>query len=204
MKDYIDDIILYDGFKDVAVERDYLLYCMMELHPLNESNKWRDKNSGTPPAFRRTDIDRRHWGGNLANMDLAFEAERSIIDLKDPDTVIQWATACGVPTAGRALEGDRGVKYDLRMYARSNPKDFFMLNKRNEMSYQLTVLDAIELGLIEYKMDKRAWFFATDGDKIATCAVNEDPTKALIKRFSGGGEYEKSYKKLTDYLNFWE
>jgi hypothetical protein len=198
----LGEISFSDGYLSVNVERDYLLYCVMELHPLNESNKRRPK-SEVAPAFKRMDIDRRNWANNVAVMDLAHEAEAAIIKMRNQDDIIAVATALGVHTRGRIIEGDGGIKHDMRIFARRNPIDFFKVVKNNEASTRLAVIDAANFGLIEYSVDKKAWFFSTDGQKIGTHLVGEDPTDALVKLL-GKPEYKEKYAKLSDQLNYWD
>jgi hypothetical protein len=202
VEEYVEDITLENGWKDVAIEKNYLQYVLLELHPLNASNKWRS-SSGQAAAFRRVDIDRRAWAETQAGMDLAFEAESVVVALRKPDEIIEYAHAAGIPTAGRNLDGQDSVKYDLRKFARKHPRDFFKLNKSNESAIKIAVIDAIQIGLIDYEVDKRAWFFSTDGERIGSHLPGEEPTEALIKLFKKE-DYRKHYEVLQSQLNYWD
>lgn len=201
-KETIGPIIFNDGFLSVPIEKQYKLYVLLELHPLNASNRWRDKSQ--PAAFRRTDIDKRKWGESAIGMDLAYEAETSVVNMRNGDDIIAYAHAAGIPTAGRMTDnGENSIKTDLRRFARSNPKDFFKLNKNNEAAVKISVLDATELGLIDYHVDKRAWDFSTDGERIGQHLPGEEPTQALVKLFLKQ-EYSDKYAKLQNQLNYWD
>jgi len=202
-KEVVEDIEFPDGIKNVAIEKDYAMYILLENHPLNESNRFRNKSMAA--AFRRIDINKRAWGeGTMANMDLAFEAERAVVDMRNADEIIGYAHAAGIPTLGRSTDnGDNSIKKDLRIYARKNPKDFFRLSKDTYAAIKVSVLDAIDLGLIEYVVDKRAWEFSTDGEEIGRHLPGEEPNDALIKLFKKK-EYREKYEKLQNQLNYWD
>lgn len=199
----VDEITFDSGFKVVAIEKEYMMYVLLELHPLNESNRWRDKSQ--PAAFRRTDMDSRKWGnGSIVSMDLEYEAEKTVVDMRSADEIIALAHAAGIPTLGRKTDnGDDSIKKDLRLFARKNPRDFFKLNKNDYAAIKVSVLDAIELGLIEYEVDKKAWFFSTDGERIGAHLPGEDSTDALIKMFMKN-DYKPHYKKMQNQLNYWD
>lgn len=199
----IEDIIFNDGFKIIPIERNYLEYVLLELHPLNASNRWRPRD--TAPAFKRVDIEQRKWAQTGTGMNLAYEAETAVINLRKPDDIMALAHAAGIQTAGRILDNDREgcVKYDLRVFARNDPKGFFKLNKGVEQAVRVSVLDAEELGLIEYNIDNRTWKFSTDGEHICVHLPGEDPIKSLIKMFQKP-EYRDKYKVLQNQLNYWD
>jgi hypothetical protein len=203
MKEFVDDIVFSNGTLAVPVEANYLLYCILELHPLNASNKYRN-TYGDAPAFRRTDMDRKHWSKSMAAMDLAWEAEKAVVELRKSEDIIAMASALNIPTANRMTDGDTGIKYDLRVFARNNPLDFFKVVKNTAAAVKMQVMDAIQLGLIEYSIDQRAWFFVTDGERIGTILAGaEDPQEALMKMFLKD-DYQDKYKKLVDQLNYWD
>lgn len=202
VEEYVEDIIFDNGMKSVAIEKNFLEYVLLELHPLNESNRYRDKSQ--TPAFRRIDIDKRLWAESLAGLDLAYEAETAVVNMREPDKIIALAHAAGVQTAGRTLDGGPGtVKYDLRIYARQNAKDFFKLSKSSSAAVRMSVIDAKELGLVYYDLDKKAWFFSTTDDIICYVLPSQDPDKALINCL-GHKDYEPSYKLLQNQLNYWD
>ena len=202
-QEVIEDIIFDSGFKTVAIERNYLMYVLLELHPLNESNKWRDHSQTA--AFKRVDIDKRKWAETGAGLNLAYEAETSVMNLRKPEDIIAYAHSAGIATANRILDSDYegSVKYDLRVFARNNPKEFFKLNKSVDQAIKVAVLDAEELGLISYNPDNRSWTFSTDGVWIGAHLPGENPIEALIKLFKKQ-EYKKHYEVLQDQLNYWD
>lgn len=202
VEDYVEDLIIDNGFKQVNQEKNYLEYVLMELHPLNESNKWRDKSQA--PAFRRSDvIVRKDWSDTSAGMDLAFEAESAVIAMKESDEIISYATACGINTTGRYLnKGDDSVKVDLRRFARQNPLDFFKIIPDTAMAIKMTCLEAIDFGTIEYEVDKRQWVF-TDGSLVCQHLPGENPMESLVRDLQKPG-WKKSYEKMQEQLNYWK
>lgn len=201
----IADIFFDNGFKTVHIEREYLTYVILELHPLNETSRFRNK-TGDKAAFRRVDVDRRKWLNGTTGQNLSFEAERMVVDMIKKEDIIDYATAARIPTAGRMISGESdggGIKQDLRVFARQNPREFLQLNKNNKMSIRISVMDAIELGLIEYSPDTKRWVFVTDGETIGTVLAGQEPTDSLISMFSKE-EYKIPYGVLQHQLNYWE
>lgn len=202
MEEVVEDIFFDDGMKNLSVEKDYLMYVLLELHPLNESNRWRDKSQTA--AFKRIDIDTRRWGESAVGLELAYEAETTVVNMRKPDDIIAYAHAAGIQTAGRILDGSEGtVKHDLRIFARTNPKEFFKLNKSTEAAIRISLLDAKDLGLIYYTVDRRGWFFSTDDVNICYHLPGEDPDRYLIKYLSTDEAKEK-YSVLQNQLNYWD
>jgi len=203
VEEVVEDLVFIDGFKNVAIDRNYLEYVLLELHPLNESNKWRDKSQAA--AFKRIDVgNRKDWASTIAGMDLAYEAETAVVNMRKQEQIIAYATAAGIPTGGRMLEsGDNSVKVDLRRFARQNPRDFFKLNKNEAAAIRMSVMEADEIGLIEYQLDKRQWLFSTDGDLLSQHFPGEHPIDRLVKDLQKA-EYKPTYAKLLEQLNYWE
>jgi hypothetical protein len=202
VEEIVEDLVIDNGFKQVNQEKDYLEYALWELHPLNESNKWRDKSQAA--AFRRADvIVRKDWSETSAGMDLAFEAETAVVKMIKSDQIIAYATACGINTAGRMLDkGDDCVKVDLRKFARQNPLAFFKIVPESEMAIKMSCLEAIDLGLIEYDVDKRQWVFCTDGDLVCQHLPGENPMDTMVKMLMKDS-YKEAYGKIQEQLNFW-
>lgn len=203
VEELVEDIVFNDGILSVAIEKEYLLYVLLELHPLNESYKWRPQ--GVAAAFRRTDIGKRKkWEETAAGMDLAFEAEKSIVDMRKSEDIISYAHAAGIQTMGRMLEsGDNSVKTDLRRFARQNPIAFFKLNKNEYMAIKITTMNAFDMGLIDYRVDKRMWIFTTDDSLLGQHLPGEEPMDAIVKLLQKE-EYRPQYEKMEEMLNFWE
>lgn len=201
-KERVDSIefVMSNGQLHVNIESDYVTYTLLELHPLNATGKYRDRSMA--PAFRRIDTVRR-WDKTILGMDLAYDAEKTIMEERDGDRIITMAHAAGIPTRGRALDGNAGVKFDLRVFARQNPKEFFMLNKDNDMAVKIAVADSLHLGLIEYNADKRAWYFSTDGERAGWHTPGVEPEEALIK-FYRSEDGQALYEKLQDQLNYFD
>lgn len=203
VEEVVEDLEFFDGFKNVAIDRNYMEYVLLELHPLNESNRWRNKQQAA--AFRRIDIgNRKDWTETVAGMDLSFQAEKTIVDMTKAEDIITYATAVGIPTAGRSLiTGNSSVKSDLRLFARQHPKEFFQLNKNESMAIKMAVLEADDLGLIEYTVDKKQWLFSTDGDLLYQVVAGEDPLEGAIKALKKS-QWRGKYEKLQEQLNYWE
>lgn len=193
----VEDIVLYKGLLEVNQESAYPLYVLMELHPLNGSNKRRNKD--VQPVFERVDMKYRSVASLDALEDLAEEASRTIKDLKI-DEVMGFLATLKLPTAGIRADDAR---YNLRMYAKQNPLAFFKLNPSSTEMIKINFLDALELGFLEYDLEKKGYRFTTENKPFFTHAIGEEPVMATVK-FLASQKGVDIYTLITEYLGFWE
>jgi hypothetical protein len=198
--DTIEPIEFTAGICRVVPEQNFRKYVFMELHPLNASNPFRRKDE--PSLFERTDIKgNKNDAYRAAESQLAFEAESAVVNIKDRDLIIGFAVSTGeIKTAG-ILTGT--IKTDLRLWARNNPRKFFVMNNNVEVPVRLNLIDAVGLGLIEYQQDKRR-FIDPESDKVIFVnTIGKDPMEdfvsAMVKE-----ENREIYNYITELLNYWE
>lgn len=193
----VEDIILHKGFLEVNQETEYPLYILMELHPLNGSNKRRNK--AVQPVFQRVDMKFRSVASLDALEDLAEDASRVIKDLKI-DKVIGFAASLNLATAN--VRPDE-VRYSLRMFAKKNPVEFFKLSPNSTQMVRINFLDAIELGFVEYVLDRKGYRFSNQDKCFWTHGVQEEPVESTIK-YLASEDGQEDYELITNYLGFWE
>jgi hypothetical protein len=197
----VDDILFINGFKAVNTKSEYPLYAFLENHPLNASN--RNRPQGGPLAFKRVDLATPSISMRAAQMDLAFDAEKEVLDMKK-DELFGYANTAGITTLNRPVDE---VRYDFRLFSRQHPKKFFGMVPNNEAAIKMNVLDADSLGFIEYKPDKKSWIFCSRPEKpICVHTPGEEPTQALISYFVRRKDKEtvENYEFLLDQLKYWD
>lgn len=198
LEDTILDIEFIAGKKPVNIEKNFREYVFMELHPRNASNKHRDRE--LEPLFRRTDINTNKTEAFKSALEmLAIDAASAVVNIKDRDTIIGLCVSADLPTGNYDVST---MKSSLRKFAYDNPRKYFGLSKNVLPAIKLNILDGLGLGLLEYKQDKKTFFFAETDDKIFTHAVGEDPVDAMAKAMSN--DLQHHYKQLTELLNYWE
>lgn len=197
----IDYIEFIRGIKRVETDKNYNLFVFLELHPLNKTNKHRD--SSIMPLFERIDLNAtRSIVARTALLDLAFEAEEAVIKLDNRERIQSLATSAGVPTM--ELNKPRAIadiKFDLRHYARSNPKSFFSFGQNLRHGIRITVIDAIEWGMVE--LANRSFIAPMTEEKFHTHAVGEDPIESLTDFLMKpeNTQLHETIKNMVDYYN---
>lgn len=197
------------GVKKVNVETDYRLYCFLELHPLNRTNRFRPNS--VPPKFERIDlISSRSLASEQAMRDMAHEAEGEVMRMTDKDLIIGYATSNGISTMENGSMRDiASIKMDLRRFAAKDPIEFYKHGNNFTAAVRLTVLDAIGWGLIEYVPDKRSYFIEATKESLKsmhTVAVGEDPTESFVKFLSQKDNPEAAalYQAIYNMVNYWK
>lgn len=190
----IEDIILERGWKHVPVEAKYPLYVFMELHPMNRSNKWAPKN--TPKVFERVDLKFRSPAAESAQLDLVVDAAVIIKNMNKED-IIKYAVPALIPTTNRQIHE---IRTDLTRWAMGNPIGFFKLNKNESAGIRINVIDAMNMGLLEYRHEQKAYYLTTTEEKYHVHTAGEDPTDSIVKALM---KNDKLYEVLTNQLNYW-
>lgn len=200
VQDTIEPIEFNAGMCRVVPDENFRKYVFMELHPLNGSNPFRPR--GMTALFERVDIkSNKTEAYRAAESQLAFDAERSVVDIKDRDQIIGFAVSTGdIPTAGRLTET---IKTDLRLWARNNPRKFFSMNNNVEVPVRLNLIDAVGLGLIEYQPDKRRYVDPESDKEIFVTTIGRDPLEDFVSAMVKP-ENREVYNYIMGLLNYWE
>lgn len=199
IQDTIEPIEFTAGMCRIVPEQNFRKYVFMELHPLNASNPFRPK--GMTPMFERIDIkSNKSEAYRAAESQLAFEAEKSVVDISDRDMIIGYAVSTGdILTAGRLTET---IKTDLRLWARNNPRKFFAMNNNVEVPVRLNLIDAVGLGLIEYQPDKRRYIDPESDKEIFVTTIGKDPVEDFVSAMVKP-ENREVYNYILELLNYW-
>lgn len=198
VRDVIEDVLLANGYLAVAVEQQFQLYVFMELHPNNKNNKWRPRNN-TPVIFERVDIQHKSDAAKAAETDLGVDAALIIREMTKED-LYRYAAPAGITTGNNRFISE--IRADLTRWAMKDPIAFFKLKKDNKSAIRIMLLDAINLGLLEYRSDKKSYYLSTTEDIFHTHTVGEESMESMIKAMLKE-ENAGRLKVLTDQINFW-
>lgn len=193
----VEDIIMSKGFLEVNMETNYPLYVLMELHPLNGSNKRRPKN-GSVPVFERTDLKYKSTASQDAQLDLSDQASKEVLALPF-EQVVALAATLKLPTSG-IQPGE--IRLALRIFARENPIPYFKLNPDSSQMVKINFLDALELGFVDYDQNVKGYYFSTESKPFFTHTVDEEPVSATVKHLNSP-KGRKDYERIQNYLGFW-
>ena len=197
VREKVDDIVFQGGYLQVSVEAEYPLYVLMELHPMNKSNKWKPRNS--PVVFERVDVRTKSSATRAEELNLSVDAANAVRNMSKDELYAAAIPALVDTTKGRHLND---IKADLMRWAMANPIEFYKLNKNHAAAVKINVIEAMNLGLIDYRPDKKRYVLSTTEEPIHSHTAGEDAMESLVK-FLAKKENEKMYEKLMKQLNFW-
>lgn len=195
----IEDIVFIRGYLQVPVMGHYPLYLFLELHPMNKTNKFRPRNSVV--AFERIDISYRSPVAKGIQQDLSLDAGLEVRKMTKED-VLAYALTTNPPiqTAGRPLNE---VRADLVTFAMNNPIPFFKQNKDTTAAIRMNVADAMMLGIIEYKSERRAFTLTRTEQELFAHVPQEDPQQALVT-FLAKPESALHLDEIVKELRWWD
>jgi hypothetical protein len=194
----IADIEFIAGFVSVDCLREYRKYVFMELHPLNGSNRHRDRSNEV--KFIRVDIKNNMSDMfKIAENELRWDAENKIRKMISRDEIIATATSLGVYTEG---ENPSILRDACVAAARANPRKFFSISRDLMPSIKLNIQLGLDLGLLEYNQEKRSFNWVETSERIFTHTLSEEPQPALAEFLKKEGQ--QHYKRLVDILDYWE
>lgn len=205
LEDVIDPIVFRAGVLQFDIEANYRLYVFLELHPWNESNKFRPMGGET--IFERTDIKtNKSLAFKFAEEEMQTDAINIVRDMKDRNIIIGYATSAGIPTMENGATRDiPSIKSDLRAIAMKDPRKFLSLSNNTRASVRINILDALSLGFIEYEPDKKR-FIDPDGDTgdeiLHVHLPGIDPNESLIDWMSDPKNLQL-YDAILNKLDYW-
>lgn len=203
IEDVVEAVEFLNGVKMVNVEAEWPLYVFLELHPLNASNKHRNKAAS--PAFERIDIqNNKSVAFMLAEEELQEEAIAEVRKLVNVNDINGYAGAVGIPTReGGNQRSVALIKSDLRTWAFKNPRGFFALSKNTKHAIRMTVLEADSFGIIEYEADKKKWFAPYTTEPLHLVLAGNDPVMDFVDHLSKP-ENTPKYDAIRNMLDYWE
>jgi hypothetical protein len=203
IEEVVEAVEFLNGVKMVNVEAEWPLYVFLELHPLNASNKHRNKSAS--PAFERIDIqNNKSVAFMLAEEELQEEAITEVRALTKVDDINGYATNAGIPTReGGSQRNLALIKSDLRGWAFKNPRGFFALSKNTKHAIRMTVLEADSFGIIEYEADKKKWFAPYTTEPLHVVLAGNDPVMDFVSHLAKP-ENTPKYDAIRNMLDYWE
>jgi hypothetical protein len=193
----IDDVEFSGGYLTVNVATQFNLYVFMELHPANDSNRFRlDYPNVGPAVFKRIDTDYKSNNERVVESDLAIDAVLMIRKMSF-DQIKEHSVAMGLPTTNRTADD---IRWNLRNHAQNNPRKFFAKHPDREAKGRVLVLDALSMGLLEYDGTNRKFRLVDEEEPFFQVAINADPEKDLISFLLSeeGKDDLRELKKLVD------
>lgn len=197
--DEVDDITFHRGFIQVNVQKHYRLYCFLELHPMNKSNKLRPRNAFS--VFERTDIKRSDVSLD-AELDLAIDAANKIREMNKEDIL---AYCAAIPELAMKTSNTpiHQLRTDFTRIVMKDPITFYKLSKDDKASIQINLVTALDFGLIEYNPSFKSYVWSETEEKLFTHTPAEKPLDAFVA-FLMKEDNADIYRLITDKLKWWE
>lgn len=184
-----------NGQASVDCEAEYLKYIWWELHPLNSSNKYRDKTKQA--QFKRVDVEYASPHLQLMQMDLRIDAEMYVKNL-NADKLIQLGAAFGLP----ANISIQDLRLDLRMKAQADPKQVLFKSPEKHATALRNIVSAMTLGILDYKPETQEFYFDEDA-AFYQVALDGPPLESLAK-YLITDEAAPYKEQLETSLSFWD
>lgn len=205
LRPQVEEVLEYvdftNGHKMVNIETEYILYAFLELHPLNASNKFRDKSK--KPLFRRTDFDYKSSHIQMLEMDLQDEAVRYVMKLTEKE-LINLASAMSNPTVATINVPTSDIRYNMRLRARNNPEEVLFKSPDKKASTRIDVIHALEMQVLDYLPERNSYFLTGDDrTPFFECQVDANPLEDISKYLSSS-EGREDYDAMMEYVNFWK
>lgn len=189
MPEFINGQVMID------VESEYTKYVWWELHPLNGSNKFRDKTK--PALFKRVDIEFSSPYLQLMKMDMKLDAEKYVIGL-DSDKLQQLGAAFGMSTTTMSMQD---LRLDLRLKAQRQPEEILFKSPENHATQMRNVISGMSLGILDYRPETQEYFFE-DNQVFFQVPLEQPPLESLAK-FLASEKGIKERATLEEKLAFW-
>jgi hypothetical protein len=178
------------------IMKNYHQFLWFELHPGNKTNKFRDKSKS--PLFER--IDLKHYNPHVGQFrtELKLDAMNYVRSLS-PDKAMDLAAALDIPTF-RVQPSD--IKSALYVKAEADPEAVMFKSPNKAISVTVTVMRAMDLGIIDYDASKKQYFFAQNTSiPIFQVPLDEPPVQALARYLVEDGEDLR--EKIDEYSMYW-
>ena len=172
------DVEFNGGTLLVNIKTQWNLFVFMELHPLNESNRFRGSYPNIGEAvFKRLDTEYKSNASVIADADLAVDAELTVKSMKF-DKVRELALALKLPVEG--VEPSE-IRWSLRLAGRKDPRKFFSTHPDRKLQIKVRILDALQMGVLEYIQDSRKFKFMDESKPFFTAALGKESVGDLVE-----------------------
>lgn len=198
--------IFRTGQLRVEIERQYCQYVWLELHPFNETGKFRDKQK--PPIFRRTDLLIKSSHSEILRMDLQQAAYLYVRKL-DKTALVALASAMTNPTISVTGTTENDIRQALLLRSRSNPEEVMYSSPDKTNACVLDILNAMDWGILDFDATHNSYSFTNLPDETVYVVPLEEKTTEGFAKFLLGqveGEEEQgqeAYKYMKSLVSFW-
>lgn len=180
------------------IMKNYHQYLWWELHPGNKNNKFRDKSKAA--MFER--VDNKHHNPHVeqVRMEIKIDAMNYVRSLQ-ADQCMDLAAALDIPTF-RVQPND--IKTALYVMAESDPEKVMYKSHNKAISVTITVMRAIDFGIIDYDAMRKQYFFAQNPQPIFQVPLDESPTASLAKHLVNTEEGNALREKMEEFIMYWQ
>lgn len=175
----------------------FIKYVWLELHPQNQTNKWRDKTR--KPEFKRVDIEYVSPHLHLLKMDLAADSE-DMVRRMDPKSLINLAAAFGIPSSLSVSE----MRLDLRQRARLNPEEVMFKSPDKSHANLLNIISGIKMGVVDYDPNKQEYYFPDDEEPFFIIPLDTSNPLEAVAQYLATSEGKNACDRLEEYLQYWK
>lgn len=187
-----------NGQVTVNIYNEFQKFVWWELHPRNASNKRRD--FGKEPIFERVDTKFESSHVQMIKMDLALDAERYILKLKE-DKLMNLAGAMTNPTVNPNINPQE-LRLVMRMRAKANPEEILYSAPDQSASVKVAVIHAIDLGILTYLPEYNAYYYNDEEEPLHTVLEGTNPFEDLTGYLSSS-KGEEDLNRIKRDLDFW-
>jgi hypothetical protein len=180
----------------VDIMRNYHQYLWWELHPENKTNKFRDKSRAA--TFERVDMHQHSPNFDQIRTEIKIDAMNYVRGLS-PDKAMDLAAALNIPTF---REQPSAIKQALYIKAEADPEMVMFKSPNKAISVTVSIMRAMDLGIIEYDASRKQYFFAQDNNTpIWQVPLDESPVLSLAKYLIDEGSHIRD--KMDEYIMYW-
>lgn len=180
----------------IDIEKHYLQFLWMELHPRNESNKRRDTQKR--PLFRRVDLDHANPFLEVIRMNLAGDADNYVRSMNHTRRV-SLAAGLNIPTANTP-PGD--LELILRRLAKQDPERVLFTAPDSTGGMRMRIHQAVQNDILEFHDDTQQWFFTSDKEPLHLVLAGKEPVTDLIS-YLQSDRGKKDYDEMQQQLDYY-
>lgn len=180
----------------VDIMKNYHQYLWWELHPGNKTNKFRDKTKA--PMFERVDMQHHSPNFDQIRTEIKIDAMNYVRGLS-ADKAMDLAAALNIPTF---REQPSSIKQALYIKAEADPEMVMFKSPNKAISVAVSIMRAMDLGIIDYDASRKQYFFAQDNKTpIWQVPLDESPVLSLAKYLIDEGREVR--EKMDEYIMYW-
>ena len=190
--------VFVNGQVTVNIYNEFRKFVWWELHPRNASNKRRDFSK--EPIFERVDTKYESSHVQMIKMDLAMDAEKYILQMKE-DRLMGLAAAMTNPTVNPNINPQE-LRLVMRMRAKANPEEILYSAPDKEASTKVSLIHALDLGIITYLPERECYYYSDDDEPVHRVLTGSNPFEDFTAFLTSAAGAPTLERIKTD-LDFW-